>query len=818
MSRDRSTSTTRIGVLAGVFGVALLIVLAHLFGLMVQDREVWARRSYENRWAFRSVPSLRGRILDRDGVVLARDEATTRVSVHYLRFRLWHCVGAAVHGASVCRELELPEGTYEDWAYDYGVGPRGALAAARDLFSIPVGLIEPGRLDKKVTAQLATYATTVLSQLGDVSRRQAYRAMREAAQSGARLGIGDVLDVPREALAARFLGRYEELLGLRDRLLAERSAPAAGGTPSAATGAPPSAGAGGGDGPDDADLLEQLEELRVASFRRERLQWTDDEGRAREGSLREELRVQIAEEVSFDVAAALRVDGQRYAGIAVEPSVRRVRSEVGGAALDALIGRVNWWDRTLLAVNQLDAALRDAPRRDTSVADYVEQEMPAGWAEQLVPEGIVEDQARLAIVDEARRRYERELLVRERRGVTGFEAKYDDELRGQLGMRFVEHDGKRREHSLWSHLEVESGADVRVSIDADLQRIAQGLVEAFQVEFADEYRRSPDPQRRRDALYVEAALAVIDAKTGDVLACAGAPVYSESARHLPGVMWIGNGSIGSVAKPFVLVEQLESARLGRPHTPLSEIRPCEGAFRYQGQRLGCARAHWGGGQTPRSALAKSCNCFFYQLGIGLGDEAVRRAYERFGLVEAASGAPYRATWQPSVGGISTSPASIDGRRLLPSRAIGYGVQVTPLFVARAYAGLATGALPQLGVRLGEARSAQPIDAAPETLELVRAGLDDVVQVGTARDRAFLAQLGVRGKTGTAERTRQKDNNVWFAGYLPAESAEDIQLAFCSVVYFVQNENHGGDTAGDLAERFLRVVDSDAALRRRYLPR
>ena len=106
MSQPRATTTTRIGVLAGVFGAALCVVLAHLWFLMVRDQEVWARRSYENRWAFRSVPSLRGRLLDRSGAVLAYDEPTTRVSVHYLRFRLFNCIGAAVHGGTVCLRME----------------------------------------------------------------------------------------------------------------------------------------------------------------------------------------------------------------------------------------------------------------------------------------------------------------------------------------------------------------------------------------------------------------------------------------------------------------------------------------------------------------------------------------------------------------------------------------------------------------------------------------------------------------------------------------------------------------------------------------
>ena len=46
-----------------------------------------------------------------------------------------------------------------------------------------------------------------------------------------------------------------------------------------------------------------------------------------------------------------------------------------------------------------------------------------------------------------------------------------------------------------------------------------------------------------------------------------------------------------------------------------------------------------------------------------------------------------------------SDRSAEGDELaVPSWAIGYGVQVSPLFVARAYAGIATGALPTMMMR------------------------------------------------------------------------------------------------------------------------
>jgi cell division protein FtsI/penicillin-binding protein 2 len=82
----------------------------------------------------------------------------------------------------------------------------------------------------------------------------------------------------------------------------------------------------------------------------------------------------------------------------------------------------------------------------------------------------------------------------------------------------------------------------------------------------------------------------------------------------------------------------------------------------------------------------------------------------------------------------------------------------------------------------------------------------------------LRDLGASGKTGTAELTSAGDNNAWFAGYLPGASAGGVRLAFCAVVYFVPDSEHGAEAAGGLLEGVLRQVARDPKLSWRYLPR
>jgi penicillin-binding protein 2 len=319
-----------------------------------------------------------------------------------------------------------------------------------------------------------------------------------------------------------------------------------------------------------------------------------------------------------------------------------------------------------------------------------------------------------------------------------------------------------------------------------------------------------------DQKNVQAALAVIDARTGDVLAYAGAPVVP--GGRLPGLTWSKDGSIGSVVKPMVLVEQLESEAHNRPHRPIATLQPCAGKYAFGKQHLGCASAHGDSGRDPIEALADSCNTFFFQCAEGLGADGIDRALRRFGLREP-SGAddPFAACWQPSIRGLTMADPRLDQNWPVPMRAVGYGVQASPLAVARAYAAFATGALPTLGLDLGVDRPSVPFLHLASEIEVVRAGLAACVRTGTAREIRALREFEVFGKTGTAEVGKQDQNNAWFAGYLPSPG-RDAQICFCAVIYWVRDQVHGGDAAGQMVGSLLEAMSLDPLLDARYLQR
>lgn len=781
-----SSTQGRIGLVGTVFATGFVAIAVHLWFLMVDQQDTWARRSYENRWSFRSVPSQRGALRDRHGRLLAYDEPTTELALHYQRFRQFHPVGAAVHGAIALAALDpARSGT----TFDYGDGALGPLSAVRELLAMPARLLRPRALEKHQAAELATTVTTVLAHAAGLPRKTVYAALRAAAQRNDATSVGEAMPVPKDQLLAACDAHWfalRELDAELQRLELERRQ---------------SSGQVGHAVP---GLLATLESMRRSSLAKERTRWLED-GEQREGSLLESLLRTFAEHVPFDLAARLRVQADRHPGLEVLPMVARHVTVAEGSALRAMLGRVQSLDRALPSEAWLDRQ---------------ERELPDDWLVDLVPEGLVDADLREDLQDEAAQRFRREMLLRERRGIVGAEVQFDEVLRGRLGLRFVEHDVNRREQRQWSHLQVAPGEDVRLSLDVALQVLAERAADAT---FRRERERFGDLASQERC---EAALCVLDARTGDVLAYAGAPVQSDLPAKLPGIVWRGNGAIGSVVKPLVLVEQLQAIAAGRPHRPLAELAPCAGThtLRYGGRSLSCDKPHGHAGNDPVVAIADSCNSFFYQVGIGLGDEGLARALARFGMQEAAPGSPFVDCWQARVRGLAVARPRADGpaagraaRTPLPSRAIGYGVEASPIDVARAYAALATGVLPTVSLLTGDRRPVVLLDDVVGELEVVREGLRACVQSGTARRLPVLQELQVAGKTGTAQILDSGENNAWFAGYLPDAGASGVQLVLCGVVYHVADKRHGGEAAGQLVADFLAELRGVPQLAAAYLP-
>ena len=201
------------------------------------------------------------------------------------------------------------------------------------------------------------------------------------------------------------------------------------------------------------------------------------------------------------------------------------------------------------------------------------------------------------------------------------------------------------------------------------------------------------------------------------------------------------------------------------------------------------------------ALRFSSNTFFYQVGVGVGSRALKKAADQLGFQQKTG---IEIGWEESVGLVGDELWAAKGRGWsspgsvpwipedMASASIGQSVvQITPLQLARAYAVFANGGwlvtphLAQGDINWRSARYRQMVDMQPSTLQTIREGLRKVVEAGTG---AALNGPGIppaAGKTGTAEDSTGGPDHAWFGSYAPYPNGEIV------VVAFAQNTPGGG---------------------------
>jgi cell division protein FtsI/penicillin-binding protein 2 len=94
---------------------------------------------------------------------------------------------------------------------------------------------------------------------------------------------------------------------------------------------------------------------------------------------------------------------------------------------------------------------------------------------------------------------------------------------------------------------------------------------------------------------------------------------------------------------------------------------------------------------------------------------------------------------------------------------------------------------------------------PESLAAVRAGLEETVRTGTAKDSG-LGRFRAAGKTGTAQISDPKRKhlyNAWFAAYAPADAPRIVVVAVVE-----GTPESGGTAAAPLVARFLEAWERE----------
>ena len=216
------------------------------------------------------------------------------------------------------------------------------------------------------------------------------------------------------------------------------------------------------------------------------------------------------------------------------------------------------------------------------------------------------------------------------------------------------------------------------------------------------------------------------------------------------------------------------------------------------------------------AIAYSCNQFFHEQAYRLGYNKLWYWANQFGFGEKTGvKLPEYAAWRKRRDGSDYNwlyPMCPNSDNILESALNGIGqgrLLVTPLQVARFMCAVATrGNLPTPTILLEDAGFSDI-----KHIKMIEAGWDAIHKGmvgcvedgrGTARTIRSLRQFKVAGKTGTAQTSRKLDgkklNFGWFAGFAPHDNP---MIAFS--VYIEDTYDTGADSAAIVAAKVLNAV-------------
>ena len=225
----------------------------------------------------------------------------------------------------------------------------------------------------------------------------------------------------------------------------------------------------------------------------------------------------------------------------------------------------------------------------------------------------------------------------------------------------------------------------------------------------------------------------------------------------------------------------------------------------------------GHGRTDMGdALCRSCNVYFFDAARRLarsgstGHNSLHRWAANFGF-----GVPTGIDLPGESAGRLPSPPTKPLVSETMQLAIGQGpITATPLQVVRMMAAIANGGslvTPHVVSDLGPDPEALATRAEPRTtpipglskrvLDTVRTGLQRVVEDprGTGYKRVRLPGIAIAGKTGTAEVGGDLEDHAWFAGYVPARRP---RVAF---VVVLEHAGSGGRKAGPVARALVESL-------------
>ena len=358
-------------------------------------------------------------------------------------------------------------------------------------------------------------------------------------------------------------------------------------------------------------------------------------------------------------------------------------------------------------------------------------------------------------------------------GTTGAEAAASDTLMGRTDptpadtLRDILHQPR-------------SGTDVTLTLDDRLQRAAAQAM----------------------GTSLGAAIA-IDPRTGDILALVSNPTFDpgfgeeqwEALRTNPQSPLLnrvtqGLYTPGSTFKTVTLAAAVE-AGLARPDDPAT----CPAEVIIDGSKVTSNNEPAGKHtKTVADAYAYSCNTYFAQLGVRVGEARFRAMAQAMGITD---GPPFDLP--TSAGRLSTNASFLSSNAGLAASAYGQGqIQVSPLGLALATASIANGGVvPKPRLLLSDPPGTWRTAMSPETARLVTQMMVRGTTDGWAATAA-IPNVQVAGKTGSAEVAPGESSDALFIAFAPADHPT------IAVVVVKERGGAGSTQAGPVAKAIMQA--------------
>ncbi len=408
-------------------------------------------------------------------------------------------------------------------------------------------------------------------------------------------------------------------------------------------------------------------------------------------------------------------------------------------------------------------------------------------------------------------------------GRYGVEKSFETYLQGKRGGRQIEVDANGRTINVLKTVEPITGLDLKLTIDLDLQHIAEKMLEGK-----------------------HGAVVALDPNTGDVLVMASAPSFDQNdfVGGINSKKWkalmtdrgkpMTNKAIQGEYPPASTYKIITSmAALEEKVIDLHTTTFCPGFFKYGNRVYRCWSKHGHGNVSILEAITQSCDVFYYQAGDKVGVDGLAKYAMGSGL-----GKKTGILLEDEKKGLIPTSAWKKKRFNEPwhrgetlSIAIGQGYDlVTPLQMGVFIAAVGNGGTlykPRIVSTIegsqGNIIKEIPIEvsgklpAGSKTLEILQKGLLDVVETdrGTAK-RIRLKHVKIAGKTGTAQvfsvksgdnlKTEHLDfylrDHAWFVCYAPAENP------VIAVSVLIEHGAHGSTAAAPIAAALIRQYIHD----------